>query len=351
MELGSSGSSLLQLMPHEPNKCPCIDRTLFRLQFFIGHIVIYFFLFAITSAVQGTIDAGGGGGGGGGGSGDDGHHRHHHPHHPRPSVVPDASDVKCPQPSDVLSMWMDSGSKAYISPIVFTGKLISLSEDYSGRLAASFRVLKTIKNIGSSHGQVPVNPLPGSIVVLYFVTKKDPSWLPVPPHCAVHLKESQVAELRPVGKYIVYASSPLTSLVNLHKNQMHYHSPSFTSTTSTTFTSSSTSTSTFSTNYSTPSSSTSTSVSSSELSSNNSSNKSHTSQHTYISYLTAFAPPDLLSKRATRSMRRVLCPQCGESTVLNLVLTHITRACHLSLPVKFVTVVSCRRRVYWLDEL
>lgn len=252
-------------MPHEPNKCSCINRTLFRPQFSIRHIIIS--LFAI-STVQGNGLT---------------------------SESATNSVVKCPQPSG--SYWMDSGSKAYISPIVFSGKLISLSEDYSGRLAASFRVLKTFKNIGSSHGQVPVNPLAGSHVVLYFVTKKDPSWSPVPPHCAVHLNESQVAGLRPVEKYIVYASSPLTSLVNLHKNQHQHYQEHL---------------------------STSTANASSQFNSNsNNSNKttSTTSSHTYISYLTAFAPPDLLSKRTTRSMRRVLCPQCGESTVLNLVLS------------------------------
>lgn len=159
---------------------------------------------------------------------------------------------KCPQgvPEDIEPI-LDPASKGLLSPIVFIGKLISLSEDYAGRIATTFRVLKQIKNTGSSHGTVPVNLLPGTFVTLYFVNhpsnydaiktdtnyqsstnhqsdnygnnylinSKPPAIAPsqVPPYCAVQLNRTQVDSLRPIGKYIVYASPPLTSLVRMHQ--------------------------------------------------------------------------------------------------------------------------------------
>ncbi|RWS26428.1 hypothetical protein B4U80_09325 [Leptotrombidium deliense] len=120
----------------------------------------------------------------------------------------------CPEgPPSQWESQLDAASKAYLSPIVFNGKLISQSEDIVGRIAATFRVHKQIKNIGSTSGTVPVNLLPGSLVTVYFVRVK--SWRSLPPYCAVHLNE----HLENNTKYLVFAASPLNSLVEMHKQQ------------------------------------------------------------------------------------------------------------------------------------
>lgn len=186
---------------------------------------------------------------------------------------------------------LDAASKALLAPIVFNGKLISLSEDYGGRVAATFRVLKQIKNIGSSHGTVPVNLLIGTQVTLYFVTgSSHRARHSQPPHCPLFLNSTQFELLRPDGKYIVFAAAPLTSLVELHRTQLRrqlsavanagHHQPASAP--------------------SAPAPLASIGLQLVQL------------QQLYANYLSAFAAPDPLNKRSSRSMRRVLCPRCGE---------------------------------------
>lgn len=163
-------------------------------------------------------------------------------------VSREAAVERCPSglPADVDQSIIDAPSKGLLAPIVFIGKLISLSEDYAGRIAATFRVIKQIKNIGSSPGTVPVNLLPGTHVTIYYVNQIFPpqpasmAWSTsyggyayqkpsttysrtmanIPPYCAVQLNKTQVDTLRPIGKYIVYASPPLTSLVKMHQQHL-----------------------------------------------------------------------------------------------------------------------------------
>lgn len=182
---------------------------------------------------------------------------------------------------------LDAASKALLAPIVFNGKLISLSEDYGGRVAITFRVLKQIKNIGSRHGTVPVNLLIGTQVTLYFVTgSSSVARSSEPPHCAAFLNSSQFELLRPDGKYIVFAAAPLTSLVELHRTQLRRQLSSVAAA-----------------HHSVPPSSAPLASIGLQL---------VQLQQLYANYLSAFAAPDLLNKRSSRSMRRVLCQRCGK---------------------------------------
>lgn len=184
----------------------------------------------------------------------------------------------CPEgPPSQWETHLDAPSKAYLAPIVFNGKLISISEDKMGKIEASFRVVKPIKNVGSSIGTVPVNLLKGSQVTLYFVKHKNLS--SISPYCAVYLKPSFVDNLKPGQKYILFASPPLTSLIDLQTqsvnerynmtnalrtfNRQARHSSSLSS----------------SVNY---------------------------------NYLSAFATPEVHNKRRVRAVRRTLCKGCGE---------------------------------------
>ncbi|RWS13620.1 protein vein-like isoform X1 [Dinothrombium tinctorium] len=185
----------------------------------------------------------------------------------------------CPEgPPSQWESQLDVASKAYLSPIVFNGKLISLAED-RGRIAATFRVQKQIKNIGSTSGTVPVNLLPGTLVTLYFVRIK--AWKSVPPYCAVYLNETIINNLKPEKKYLVFAASPLKSLVELHK-QLQL-------------------------------------TDSSDL--NNLRTPSHhirhfhptSSSNLYINYLSAFASPEPHNKRSSRAVRRILCHKCAKA--------------------------------------
>lgn len=207
------------------------------------------------------------------------------------------------RPPEEWEEQMDPGSKAFLSPIVFTGKLISISEDYAGRIATTFRVMRQIKNIGSRHGTVPVNLLPGAQVTLFFVTGRNRSVISQPPYCAVHLNKTHHASLRPIGKYVVYASSPLKSLVKIHEHHIHgqnlipgneyrheHHSPH------------------------------SSMVTNSTIDQQNYTDSQHRNirsfdrqNNMYINYLSPVAPPDSLSKKTSRIIKKVICANCGKS--------------------------------------
>lgn len=129
----------------------------------------------------------------------------------------------CPE-SSYPNVDLDPVSKAYLAPILFSGKLSSLSEDYAGRVAATFQVLRVIKTstveVKDQFGQtqkVPIQLKKGHQVVLYFVSK--PGQRFIPPYCAVFMNSSSIGSLRLEQKYIVYAAAPVQSL-----QDMHHHS-------------------------------------------------------------------------------------------------------------------------------
>lgn len=217
----------------------------------------------------------------------------------------------CPEgPPSQWENQLDVPSKAYLAPIVFNGKLISLSEDYAGRIAATFRVQKQIKNMGSNHGTVPVNLLTGSQVTLYFVKNK--AWRAIAPHCPVYLNSTLINTLRPENKYLVFASSPLTSLVDLYKqDQLTDHKDAGHQIESSQFHSQ--------TNYNLDSSGITnqlsnirTHINSDVKNSNLYNQRTHSQLVIYSNYLTAFSPPEIHSKKSSRAIRRILCPNCGK---------------------------------------
>lgn len=193
---------------------------------------------------------------------------------------------------------LDAASKALLSPIVFNGKLISLSEDYGGRLAATFRVLKQLKNIGSAPGTVPVNLLIGTQVTLYFVTGGRPASLP--PYCAARLNATQVDQLRPEGKYIVYAASPLTALIELHRLQLRKQLQATLSAAANAEHDLSDAGTTAASGLAWPPPSVPLGHQLQQL------------QQLYANYLSAFAAPEPLSKRTSRDLRKALCSRCGK---------------------------------------
>ncbi|XP_015791167.1 uncharacterized protein YMR317W-like isoform X2 [Tetranychus urticae] len=194
------------------------------------------------------------------------------------------NNQKCPQgfPSE-----LDAASKAYLSPIVFNGKLVSLSEDYGGKIAATFRIRKLIKNTSSSRSltgsptsdTVSVDLISGSKVTLYFVrTKKGKS---VPPYCPVHLNETSIGHLRPQQRYFVFAAAPLKSLVLLQKQQFADSDCS---------------------NLRTSKSSSS----SSPLTLSSTSSSTSSSSSLCFNYLTSLTSPELHNKRSARAVRKIL---------------------------------------------
>lgn len=193
--------------------------------------------------------------------------------------------TQCPEgPPLQWEQRLDAASKALLAPIVFNGKLISLSEDYGGRLAATYRVLKQLKNIGSVPGTVPVNLLIGTQVTLYYATGNRPAGQP--PYCAARLNATQVDHLRPEGKYIVYAASPLTSLIELHRTQLRRQLQA-------TFESQS-----GGLVWPPPSAPIG--------------HQLQQLQQLYANYLSSFSAPEPLSKRTSRALRKTLCPRCGK---------------------------------------
>lgn len=174
--------------------------------------------------------------------------------HKNPSRCPDG-------PPSRWESNLDVASKAYLAPIVFNGKLISISEDYGGRIGATFRVQKQIKNSSSSL----FNLMIGSHVTLYFVRNK--LLKTEAPHCAIYINDN-LLKLRPQEKYIVFASPPVTMFSNsvymniaLNNNNKHQ------------------------------------------------SLRPTANSHTVIN-LSAFAAPEQHNKRSNRQVRKVLCRRC-----------------------------------------
>ena len=176
---------------------------------------------------------------------------------------------QCPKgPPPQWESQLDAASKAYLAPIVFTGKLISISEDYGGRIGATFQVKKLIKNQSS----LSPNLVLSSHVTLYFVRNKQQR--SEPPFCALYMDEN-VVNLRPQDKYIVFASEPFSVLTNsLHMNSVAVN-----------------------------------------VDSNNQLLRPIASSHTVIN-LSTFASPEVQNKRTRRLVRKVLCARCGKSRTL-----------------------------------
>ena len=128
----------------------------------------------------------------------------------------------CPE-SSFPSVDLDPMSKAWLAPILFVGKLASLSEDYAGRVAATFQVQRVIKTstvkvsdqFGQSH-KVPIQLEIGHQVVLHFVSK--PGQRFIPPHCAVFMNSSSIGSMRLEQRYFVYAAPPVPSLQEMHRH-------------------------------------------------------------------------------------------------------------------------------------
>ena len=122
---------------------------------------------------------------------------------------------QCPKgPPPQWESRLDAASKAYLAPIVFTGKLISISEDYGGRIGATFQVKKLIKNQSS----LSPNLVLSSHVTLYFVRNKQLK--SEPPFCALYMNDNFV-NLRPQEKYIIFASEPFSVFSNsVHMNSI-----------------------------------------------------------------------------------------------------------------------------------
>jgi len=128
----------------------------------------------------------------------------------------------CPEDS-FPNVDLDAVSKAYLAPILFIGKLSSLSEDYAGRVSATFQVLRVIKtstvDVKDQFGQlhkVPIQLAKGHQVVLHFVRK--PGQRLIAPHCAVFMNSTSIGSLRLEQKYFVYAAEPVQSLQEMHRH-------------------------------------------------------------------------------------------------------------------------------------
>jgi hypothetical protein len=173
---------------------------------------------------------------------------------------------------------LDVASKAFLAPVVFTGQLVSLADDYAGRIAATFRVLKTLKNEPSSGQAFPGTPLPDSAghVVLYFVRK--PGFWFQPPHCAVYLNATAYAQLRLQARYVLFAAAPLPDLLRLHQLPLPTAAPQTADLTNETGSADAPALPAFS-----------------------------------LHYLSAFAPPEPLNKRTYKSVFRVTCKRCRKS--------------------------------------
>lgn len=178
---------------------------------------------------------------------------------------------QCPKgPPTQWEPELDAASKAYLAPIVLTGKLISISEDYGGRIGATFQVKKLIKNQSS----LSPNLVLSSHVTLYFVRNK--LLKPEPPFCAIYLNENLV-NLRPQEKYIIFASEPFSVMSNsVHMNSIAIN-----------------------------------------VDSNNQLLRPIASSHTVIN-LSTFASPEVQNKRSSRLIRKVLCTRCGKSYMISL---------------------------------
>ncbi|CAG2108245.1 unnamed protein product [Medioppia subpectinata] len=204
----------------------------------------------------------------------------------RPNPTPN----QCPEgPHRQWGADLDAASKAYLAPIVFSGKLISISEDYGGRIGATFHVKKLIKNQSSLSAHLVLS----SHVTLYFVRNK--LLRPEPPYCAIFLDDHIISTLRPQEKYIIFASPPFT----LFSNSVH-HFPAIART---------------SNPHQSVRPNSANGVTAGAIAGHSPS--THTTTHTTIN-LSAFVAPEPHNKRSARLVRKVLCPRCGVPTKGNL---------------------------------
>lgn len=195
----------------------------------------------------------------------------------------------CPKgPSHHQDNQMDAATKAYLAPVVFYGQLISLAEDYGGRISAKFRLLKLIKpNVHhgtSSTGNVSFanfisNREFETHITLYFVKNLENLEAP---YCALHMPDIS-EKLRTQQKYILFAhnvinrnftvpaSSPSTRSIpsSHHTNLVRHHQTS-----------------------------------------------SHSKHSRHIGHqmisLVTFATPELLNRNTSRLVRKVICKGCGK---------------------------------------
>ncbi|XP_054166654.1 uncharacterized protein LOC128964121 [Oppia nitens] len=209
---------------------------------------------------------------------------------------------RCPSgPPVQWKSLLDVASKAYLAPIVFTGKLISITEDYSGRIGATFQVKKLIKN----QSLMPSNVVITSHVTLYFVRNK--SVKPEPPYCAIYLDNQLIDSLRPQEKYIIFAATTSAGSNGITSNSVHY------------FNSINSNNSNVSQHHQNHwmrlNSSTGSSTSSSSSSSSTGSSTGAHPLHATIN-LSIYASPEPHSKRSARLVRKVLCQRCAKTPIV-----------------------------------
>lgn len=141
---------------------------------------------------------------------------------------------KCPERSlPKAEEELDVASKAYLAPIVFYGQLISLAEDYGGRIGATFRLLKLIKpdRIHHLHNNNNNNSVVNSFInadyethiKLYFVKNRSESL--EPPFCAQHMPDIS-EKLLTKGRYILFAHDVMITSPVLMDKQTHSSSSS-----------------------------------------------------------------------------------------------------------------------------
>lgn len=265
----------------------------------------------------------------------DKHHQHTRPEHFRWAQV---SAQKWPFPSggghsgrsksnecpeNHPSQWenhLDVASKALLAPVVLVGELISLSEDYGGRIAATFRMLKVIKiseseprvdeegseeENSSHHGRPPnhvANFIPSfssstgnapshepatmdTHVRLYFVNvpllpmtshANGSSAASTPPYCA-HSMVNAWNRLRTKQKYLLFAHTHLISNRTIQMPVAHHHRHHYQQ------------------------------QASSQLSSSGQTFQTH-----QLLTMIAFTAPEVHNRNASRSIRKVLCKGCGK---------------------------------------
>ena len=128
----------------------------------------------------------------------------------------------CPE-SSFSNVDLDPASKAWLAPILFVGKLTSLSEDYTGRVAATFQVQRVLKrstvDVSDQFGQthkVPMHLEVGHQVVLHFVSQ--PGQRFIAPHCAVYMNSTSIGAMQLEHRYFVYAAPPVPSLQEMHRH-------------------------------------------------------------------------------------------------------------------------------------
>nr|XP_027200253.1 myb-like protein I [Dermatophagoides pteronyssinus] len=150
---------------------------------------------------------------------------------------------QCPDgPPEQWSQQLDVAGKALLSPIVFYGELISLAEDYGGRIGATFRLLKlikpdmskisTINNYPNTNDDLSIlipNPNYETQIKLYFVRNQNESM--ETPFCAIYMPQIW-EKLRTKTRYILFAQQqilstrgfmlpPISSSSSLSNNDLH----------------------------------------------------------------------------------------------------------------------------------